>query len=78
MHRLGANKELLSLLVYVIGRYPDMRFSQALSVFGFVREERPTVDRKESWLNEFYSEPQYVLERVKKRIDNYERSGNIE
>ena len=45
----------------------DQRFGQLLRTYGFVREIRPVKPEAGiPWQNEFYSEPQKILERVKR------------
>lgn len=75
MTRLEANLELRNELESLIFKYPDMRFSQILLAFGFVKQERPAKPREDrpiSWQDEFYMEPEKVLERVKRRIKDNE------
>ena len=75
MTRQDINYELLFELEGLILDNPDLRFSQILDVFGFVKAERPA--RPEagiSWQNEFYLEPDLVLKRVQQRIKDIEAS----
>lgn len=70
MTRQEANKQLLKILSNIIENNPDLRFSQILSAFGFVRHTRPIKQEgadlhRVEWLDEFYVEPQKILERVK-------------
>lgn len=52
-----------------------MRFSQVLQNYGFIKPERPAKpDARISWQNEFYVEPQEVLKRVKRYVENLKAS----
>lgn len=64
MKRVSTNQELVKILDLLIQNNPDLRFSQILMVYGFVSENSPTKD----WLNEFYTEPEKVLERVNLKL----------
>lgn len=72
-NRQKNNKELLAILNELVDNFPDQRFSQILQNYGFVKQTRPakpdTFDV--NWLNEYYSEPEYVLERVKRKMSDY-------
>ena len=75
MTRQEANLELLNKLEYLIEAHPDLRFSQILDVFGFVKAERPVKDPgRIHWQNEFYVEGGQLLERVNRRITDIEDS----
>ena len=79
MTRKEANLELLNKLEYCIERYPDMRFSQILLAFGFVKQERPAnPEARISWQDEFYVEGGQLLDRVIKRIEDVEYENNKE
>jgi len=50
---------------------PDLRFSQILLAFGFVKQERPAnPELRISWQDEFYLEPDKLLERVEQQYEN--------
>ena len=51
---------------------PSERFSQILRNYGFIKENRPAKPDNPHiyWQNEFYSEPQQILDRVKRRISD--------
>lgn len=70
MTRLEANVELSTILNDLMLKNPDLRFSQILYAYGFVKPNRPTKDAGEAWQNEFYLEPEEVLKRVKERLKN--------
>jgi len=73
MTREENNLELQKLLHFLIIMNPNMRFSQILLNFGFVKQERPAKpEARISWQDEFYMEPEVVLKRVKKRIEDIE------
>ena len=75
MTRQEANIELLLKLGDLINAHPDLRFSQILDVFGFVKAERPAKpEHGISWQNEFYVEGGQLLERVNRRIKDIEES----
>jgi hypothetical protein len=76
MTRQENNRELLYLLEDLIQHNPDMRFSQILQSFGFVKPQRPTMDQgRISWQNEFNIEPGDLLVRVNHRIDSIENQS---
>ena len=54
------NQEIIDALQYLVETYPDLRFSQILSTWGFV----------DDWQNEYYIEPNIILKRVKQRMEN--------
>ncbi len=66
--RTESNQKLLDLLGEVLKENPSLRFSQALLAFGFVNES--SVESSKYWVNEFYKEPEFVLDRVKEAIKN--------
>ena len=75
MTRVEINTKILQELAILIGKNPDLRFSQILDVFGFVKAERPAnSENRISWQNEFYMEPDEVLKRVQQRIKDIEAS----
>lgn len=63
----------MEILTEILRQNPELRFSQVLSSFGFVTHTRP-VARKTAdeytvnWVDEFHTESEVILERVKKRI----------
>ncbi len=69
--RLTANMELTELLMELVMENPDMRFSQILSGFGFIKDES-YADAYGGWMsmwrNESNLEPINVLTRVKKQM----------
>ncbi len=69
MKRQEANQELLKVLEKLVKENPDQRFHQILRNYGFIVDE-PSKDGPPVWINEFYSEPDKVLERVKKKVAN--------
>lgn len=73
MTRLEINRELLNILESLIEKYPDMRFSQILLNFAFVKPERPAKpELRISWQDEFYKESSEIIERVRRRVQNIE------
>ena len=73
MDRQMNNEFLLNELEYLIRVHPELRFSQILLAFAFVKQERPArPEARISWQDEFYVEPEVILERVKKRIKDVE------
>ncbi len=70
MTRQQANQELVDILQYLVETEPDLRFSQILYNYGFVKPIRPA--RPElalDWQNEFYYEPTRILARVRGKIE---------
>lgn len=73
MSRKESNIDLLNRLEYLIEKHPDMRFSQILQNFGFVKPQRAVRDPgRISWQNEFYIEGSDLLTRVIRRIEDME------
>lgn len=80
--RRQANKELLEILTKIVQRTDGhLRFSQILAGYGFTKDVSPfdailkdaeTVRGMQFWHNEFYTEPDKVLERVKKEYKRIE------
>lgn len=72
--RLKANIELLELLRSLVYSYPDLRFSQILSNFDFVKQNIHTINNGgignnwSSWSDEYYLEPKLLVQRVKLAI----------
>jgi hypothetical protein len=63
--RLKSNLELVSRLEAYLKTNPEVRFSQALQELGLVRTVRPVkVGTVVDWKNEFYTEPEDILDRV--------------
>lgn len=66
------NDTLLILLEDLIKKYPDMRFSQILSNFGFVKmSERDANFMPTTWVDEYYLESKEVLKRVGETLKGY-------
>ena len=57
------NSDILKKLESFLDRHPEMRFSQALLNFGFVKEVADK-EGKLYWKDEFYTEPEAVLRRL--------------
>ena len=75
MNRYTANTELILRLHSLVEEHDDLRFSQILDVYGFVKPERPAREGSGIvWQNEFYLEPVELLKRVSNRMDG----GNCE
>jgi hypothetical protein len=73
--RLEANRELVKILSEIVEKENNQRFGQILRNYGFVREIRSVKPEAGiPWQNEFYSEPQKILERVKRIKDAIENS----
>ena len=71
MTRQSQNEELVKVLNNLVKDNPDLRFSQILYVFRFVKANRPTRDAGDNWQNEFYVEPEEILKRVKQALKDY-------
>lgn len=67
MKRQEANQELLKILEKLVKENPDQRFHQILRNYGFI-VDKSSQDGPPIWINEFYSEPDKVLERVQKKV----------
>ncbi len=73
------NIELLEILTKIVAQNPDLRFSQILSSYGFVKHTRPLEQASAhlhnvDWEDEFYAEPEKVLARVKNMIGQHENN----
>jgi len=71
--RKAATLALLGLLGQLVIENPNMRFSQILQNYGFVKPARPinpahAEEFNVQWQNEFYLEPVALLKRVQERI----------
>lgn len=71
MTRKEANLELVAILHKLASENTDDRFHQILRNYGFI-QENGMEDHSPKWVNEFYAEPQKVLERVKAKIKEME------
>lgn len=67
--RKQANEELLRILTEIVkNTNGNLRFSQILAGYGFVSDANPLVHGPgQFWENEFYYDPDVILERVKER-----------
>lgn len=77
--RLEDNTKLWLLLGDIIAKNPELRFSQILQNYGFVDKEKAVIahanDRQSIdniWVNEYYTEPNTILQRVKEEKEKYE------
>lgn len=71
MNRHQDNLDLVEQLVDLVNENPDMRFSQILLAYGFVKQTRPArPEANIDWQDEFYMEPDVLLKRVKRRIED--------
>lgn len=67
MTRQEANRELVDILSELVEKHPDMRFGQLLEYASIVRTRHLGPG---DWQNEFYMEPQKLLERVVISLEN--------
>lgn len=70
--RQEINNQLLQQLYELINKYPDLRFSQILSNFGFVEDE--LIENREEqtqkvWVDEYNVEPEHILARVSETLE---------
>jgi hypothetical protein len=65
--RQEINNQLVQQLYELINKYPDMRFSQALLNFGFVRDTNLQDGRV--WIDEYNVEPEHILARVSDTLE---------
>lgn len=61
--RKGINQKLVDILQTLVKQNPHMRFSQILAAYDFVMR-----DFEGHWKEEFYVEPDVILERVTKAL----------
>jgi len=79
MTRQEANKRILEILIEEVNGQPDIRFGQLLRNLGAISEERE-VDGPMLWANEFYLEPQDLLQRIektRKMINEFSFQGRV-
>lgn len=70
MNRQEKNQELVDILQFLIEINPDLRFSQILYSYGFVKANRPASPKARiDWQNEFYTEPDEIIKRVNGKLD---------
>lgn len=62
------NLALLELLEGLVKQHPEQRFSQILLNYKFVSESK-SLDDQLFWKDEFYLEPESLLERITYRKD---------
>lgn len=74
MTRQEANIELVAILSDLVAQNPDSRFHQILRNYGFITENGME-DNSPKWVNEFNSEPEKVLARVKVTILKMQKKG---
>ena len=66
--RQASNQKLVDIIQTLVKQYPDLRFSQILQSFDFVVYNDLQYNGGPVWENEFYVEPDVILERVKKAL----------
>lgn len=77
MTRQETNAKLTTILMLLVAKYPEKRFSQILLNYGFVKQTRPAKPTEDIWINwqdEYFSEPEIILERVLRQLDNYKET----
>lgn len=73
--RREATIELLRILGRLVAKHPELRFSQILQTYGFVKPNRPAnPEQRIDWQNEFYMEPVELLKRVQERVRDIKSS----
>lgn len=71
MTRQQANFMLVNMLHQLVEKNPDLRFGQILQAYDYVHNEAvPTYSGDDVlyWINEYYTEPQEILDRVKEAL----------
>lgn len=66
--RQGYNRELVRTLQVLVEQNPHLRFGQILQAYDFVIASDLGFNGGDIWENEFYVEPNSILERVRARI----------
>ena len=66
--RIDYNKMINNLLLLSASKYPDLQFGQLLRNLEIVKEDLSTDRTNRMWVNDFNTESEYILKRVK----NYE------
>jgi len=70
-NRQEINQKIVYELSKLVNKYPDLRFGQILSNFGFIEQTNHFEDDYHDydyWKDEFYIEPEEILERIQKAI----------
>ena len=67
--RFKANCWLLNTLAELVNEHKELRFGQILEAYGFVKTGEPHNDIYATWDRDIYVEPQFIAERVEKRIE---------
>ena len=75
MTRQQANYQLVNLLHMLVERNPDARLGQLLTSYGYVKHTRPVSQSSADewgvkWEDEYYLEPEELLERVETAVAN--------
>jgi hypothetical protein len=65
-NRHKANLELLKILTLAVNKYPDLRFGQILDFVGIVKVQFD--DQGNSQYDEYYTESEAILSRVKESL----------
>lgn len=74
MTRQQANQRLIDILNRLVQNNPDLRFHQILQAYDFITTGDLDDTSSPRWINEFYSEPVKVLQRVESALQR--RSSN--
>ncbi len=69
MNRQENNLLLLNRLYEIVLSEPDSRFGQILTNYGFVAVVKDENHMVVSWKNEFFTEPNKIVDRVEKEIE---------
>lgn len=72
MSRQTNNQHLLNILQELIKENPTQRFSQILQNYGFIDTTTISSTLEPQWVNEFYKEPEVILDRVKRKVTGYD------
>ena len=72
MNRQTSNQHLLNILQELIKENPTQRFSQILQNYGFIDTTTIPTTFEPQWVNEFYKEPEVILDRVKRKVTGYD------
>lgn len=68
--RQQTNRRLVEILNRLVENNPDLRFGQILSSYGFVEDQNYAGMGGPAWEDEFYTEPNEILKRVNKRVED--------
>lgn len=71
--RQGFNREIVRTLTVLVEENPHLRFGQILQAYDFVIATDLGFNGGDVWENEFYEEPDTILNRVRAAIERMKK-----